>query len=220
MDYCPGQHRAQGRDAGRLLLDHDRPLRHVGHRVRLQAALGRHRGRSGRAEEDRRPRRPSRRWPTPPTRTPAASIPTRWPIASTWARTRSPMPRCGRKLIAELWPKVIERDDQGRRRLPAGCARRSACCWAITAGRCTSRRGYVGGVYVNRDAQGRPERHGAVRRGRAGPSSARHWPCSKSRCSATSRSSSRPSCTTTWPRRAGITGARRFRCAPTMRYTK
>ena len=34
----PGQHRAQGHDAGRLFLDHDRPLRHVGDRIRLQAA--------------------------------------------------------------------------------------------------------------------------------------------------------------------------------------
>ena len=37
MDYCPDQPRPQGQEAGRLLHDDDRPLRLLGHRVRLQA---------------------------------------------------------------------------------------------------------------------------------------------------------------------------------------
>ena len=39
MDYCAGQHGAQGRQPRGLLLHDDRPLRHVGDRIRLQAAV-------------------------------------------------------------------------------------------------------------------------------------------------------------------------------------
>ena len=48
----PDQHRPQGQEAGRLLLDDDRPLRLLGDRVRLQADRRR---RGDRAQEDRRP---------------------------------------------------------------------------------------------------------------------------------------------------------------------
>ena len=45
MDYNPVNIMPEGDEAGRLFLDDDRPLRHVGDRIRLQAAQGRLAGR-------------------------------------------------------------------------------------------------------------------------------------------------------------------------------
>ena len=53
MDYNPGQYRARREHAGLLLHAHDRPLRLLGHRIRLQGAL---RQRIGGTGQNRRPR--------------------------------------------------------------------------------------------------------------------------------------------------------------------
>ena len=62
----PDQRRPQGPEAGRLRLDHDRPLRLLGHRVRLQAGR-----RATKRPSSRRspPARPTRTWRSPPTTT-------------------------------------------------------------------------------------------------------------------------------------------------------
>ena len=89
----------------------------------------------------------------PPTKTPAASIPIRCRIASTWARTRSSTPRCAPKLIGELWPKVIDevtKNGDGYQQ-----ARQAFGVLLGNHGRAmyfASR--YVGGVYVNRGHKG------------------------------------------------------------------
>ena len=100
------------------------------------------------------------------------------------------------------------RDDQGRRGLSEGRGRCSACCLS-NHGRAM----YFASRYRRRRVR-QPRPQGRRQRARprswwsSRPSSARRWPCWKSRSSATSRSSSRPSCTTTWPRRAGPLGHR------------
>ncbi len=85
--------------------------------------------------------------------------------------------------------------------------RRLACCWPITAGRCTSRRATSAActsAALTRATRTRRRRSSWWNR----PSSANRWTWSKSKYSATSRSSFRPSCIATWLPAAGRTGVR------------
>ena len=79
-----GQPDARGHAPGRLLFPHDRAVRHVGHRVRLQTAQGRL-ARGPNCPNSRRspPTAATRATPSAPTRTPATSTPTPQPFATT-----------------------------------------------------------------------------------------------------------------------------------------
>ena len=113
----------------------------------------------------------SRRWPTPPTKTPAASTPIRCRTASTWASDPIDYAKERAKLIGELWPGMVDRvteDGDGYR-----AARQAFGVLLGNYGRAVyfaSR--YVGGMYVNRDHKGDANGQAAVR-GRAGRQAAR-----------------------------------------------
>ena len=96
------------------------------------------------------------------------------------------------KVVNEMWPKLVDQvtkegDGYQQARQAFGVLLSTEGEAMFMAAR------YVGGVYVNRSHKGDPKAAGAVRGGRCRKSSARRCSCSKSRCSATSRSSSRPS---------------------------
>ena len=157
-------------------------------------------------------------WRSPPTKTPAASTPIRTASATTWATTWWRTPRSQAKLVAESWPNVVDdmtKDGDGYQQ-----ARRAFGMLLARHGA-----GDVLGAAVRRrpvrqpQPQGRRERAASRWTSFRSSGSAKRWRCSKSRSSTTSRSASRPSCTTTWPRRTGTTGAPKSSSAATTRCT-
>ena len=91
MDYSPINIAPKGKKQGDYYTDHDRPVRLLGHRVRLQ---GRRRRRGGRAEEDRRAG-PGARPGLRDRRRLRSSTTTPTSIAGTSARTRASSARTG-----------------------------------------------------------------------------------------------------------------------------
>ena len=111
------------------------------------------------------------------------------------------------KLVAESWPNVVDdmtKDGEGYQR-----ARRAFGVLLARHGAGDVLRGPIRRRPVREpQPQGRRECAEAAGSGCRSSGSAKRWRCWKSKCSTTSRSTSRPICTTNWPRRTGITGAR------------
>ena len=207
MDYNPVNIMPEGKKQGDYFSTDDRPVRHVGDRIRLQAAQGRLAGR--RAAELKkiaaRSGEPGLAYATDedtrgidPDPHSVALRPGQRP-----GRVRQGASEAGGRELAER----RRRHDQGRRRLPAGPP-------GVRHAAGAARRGDVRRLALRRRPVREPQPQGR-REGRASRwrscrprSSAKRSSCSKSRSSATSRSTSRRSCTTTWPRRSGTTGAR------------
>ena len=197
----PDQHRPQGQEAGRLLLDHDRPLRLLGHRVRLQA--GRRR-RGGRAEEDRRAGARAR----PGLRDRRGRVPERRSLRQPLGPGLRPLPvRQGPDRPGDRAAQGPGRSrGQGRRLVgqdPPGVRHPARASWA------TGPRSPRSSSAASRSrATTRPTRTPATRSCPSpGPSSASassSWPTTSS---ATRRSSSRRPCSAGWAPSGGCTGA-------------
>ena len=102
MDYSPAEHRQQGLQARRLLLETIGPYDMWAIEYGYKPLSG---GTEGEVAELKKIASRCGRagcWPTPRTRTPAASIRIRWPIASTWEAIRWSTPRHRTKLISDL----------------------------------------------------------------------------------------------------------------------
>ena len=208
MDYTPTNIVPKGMKQGDYYSHDDRPLRHLGHRIRLQAARGRHAGRrAGRAEEDRRPQRRAgpgvrhrRRHPRHRPRSASAT-------ASTWATTRWTTPSSRRSWSPRAVPGRRRRHDQGRRRLPAGPPGVRHAAGAARPGRCSSPRATSAActsAAATRATKAPKPPFVVVR-----PSKQREaLTLLEEQVFSDKPFSSRRSCTTTWLRRTGTTGAR------------
>ena len=169
MDYNAYNIAAGRRAPGELQQHHARPLRLLGDRVRLQAdRAGRREAPSSRAS----PRAaPSRCWPSPTTRTPAAArattASTRWSTASTSATTRWPTTAsaCSSRASCGSACRSASRSRATTRHASAACCCRgfSPLNDAAVHGRQVRRR------HVHRARRCRaPAAHAAFRAGRAG----------------------------------------------------
>ena len=151
MDYSPANIAAKKENQGPYYSADLGALRLLGHRIRLQDRCQRRR-----TEKNRLPRRRSRAWIIRPTRTPAPTIPTRSPTASTWAKTRSTSPaskwRCPTKLMEKVLERSVE-DGDGYQRARQAFGLLLSEYWrtAFFAAR------FPGGVHVHRDHKGDPK---------------------------------------------------------------
>ena len=206
MDYNPANIVPKGGKQGDYYTHDDRPVRHVGHRIRLQAARG---GTPGEVAELKkiaaRSGEPALAYATDEDTRGIDPDPhsNRFDLGSDpleYAKTR-------RRSCKELMPGLVERmtkDGDGYTQ-----ARRAFSVLLGQYGQSmffASR--YVGGLHDLAQPQGRQGRQAADRRWSMPSSSAKPWRCSKRTSSATSRSSSRRSCTISSAGRTGTTGAR------------
>ena len=166
MDYTPANLVPKGRTQGDYYSHDARPLRQLGDRVRLQAAQRRHRRRSRRAEEDRRPQRRAgaglRHRRRHPRHRPRSATRNRFDLGNdpiAYAKMRP-------QLINELMPGLVERDDEGRRRLQQARRAFGVLLAQLRPGACTSPRA-MSAACTTSAPQGRQGRQAAVVRGRA-----------------------------------------------------